>query len=91
MSETDIVTQADKNDMQSTRRHWFTAGLRWTAAALISAVSLRLLSRKPTEESCVDPHGHLSCRDCGALNGCSLPRALSLKQFLQKNDEKRES
>jgi hypothetical protein len=78
-------------DKMTTRRRWFMAGLRWTAAGVISAVSLRLLSRKPTDESCADPHGLLSCRDCGALNGCSLPRALSLKQFLQKDNGKHKS
>ena len=72
------------------RRRWFAAGLRWGVAGLISAVSVHLLSRKK-EDSCIDPHGHLSCRGCGALDGCSLPRALSVKQYLQKNNEKRKS
>jgi hypothetical protein len=83
--------KADKKNM-ATRRQWFAAGLRWGIVGLISAVSGHFLSRKKTDDqSCVDPKGHTGCRGCGVLNGCSLPRALSVKQFLNQKNEKRES
>jgi len=82
---------ADKNNNIS-RRHWFTASLRWAVLGSIALVSGRLLMRgQRSEQSCVDPKGYLGCGNCAVLKGCSLPRALSLKQFLRKDDEQRKS
>lgn len=75
--------RTNKNNL--TRRQCFTAGLRWTAAGLIAAVSGHLL-RREKKQACIDPKGHIGCRGCGVLSGCSLPRAVSFKQFLQKKN-----
>ncbi|MHC5182474.1 MAG: hypothetical protein ACYSOW_11510 [Planctomycetota bacterium] len=82
----------NNNNNLKTRRQWFSSGLRWGVAGLMAAVSARLLNRdKTADQSCADPKGHTGCRGCGVLNGCSLPRALSFKQFLQKKNGKTNS
>ncbi|MHC4881512.1 MAG: hypothetical protein ACYTFX_12405 [Planctomycetota bacterium] len=79
-------------DKITTRRQWFTAGLRWGVAGLMAAVSVHLLRReKSASQSCIDPKGYIGCRGCGVLNGCSLPQALSFKRFLQKKNGKTNS
>jgi len=57
------------------------------AAALgaVAAAAVRLATRPPATdrrgETCT---GDGVCRGCPALEGCGLPAALSIKQFLEK-------
>ena len=82
-----------KSDKRTvSRRGCFTAGLRWAVMGLISVLSFRLLMReKTTSQSCIDPKGHVGCRGCGSLNECALPRALSFKQLIKKQNGKSKS
>ncbi len=79
-----------KMDKQTSRRRWLRSSLRWGLLSVMAGVSAHLLRRKPgvEEKPCVDPKAHLGCRNCSQLGGCRLPRALSVKQFLnrQKNE-----
>ena len=50
-------------------------------------MSGKLLSGEGTKEvSCVDPKGRIGCRKCSLLPGCGLPRGLSVKQFLKREN-----
>ena len=56
-------------------------------AGLMSAASVKLLSRKDTDEQpCVDPKGRLGCGNCSVLSKCGLPRGRSFKQFLSRKN-----
>ena len=73
-------------DKKTSRRQWLIGSLRCGLLATFGAVSIYLLGRKPTigETACRDPKGYTGCRGCLELNGCKLPRALSVKQFLNQ-------
>ena len=73
-------------DKKTSRRQWLTGSLRWGLLAAFSTVSVHLLRRKGDvkEAGCRDPKGYTGCRACLELNGCKLPRAMSVKQFLTK-------
>ena len=80
-------------DNTTTRRSALMASLRWGAGGLMALAVGLLVSRKQLnrENTCIDPKGRVGCRNCSSLQGCSLPRGLSVKQYLQKNNEKRKS
>jgi hypothetical protein len=83
-----------KTDKTTSRRQWLMGLLRGGTLAVFGGVSIYLLRRKPDPESdCIDPEGHIGCRACLDMNGCRLPRALSVKQFLRNRNqhEKRKS
>jgi len=71
---------------KTSRRQWLIGSLRWVLLGIFSGVSVHLLRRKPTitETACIDLKGYTGCRNCQRLKGCKLPRALSVKQFLNK-------
>lgn len=71
---------------KTSRRQWITGSIRWGLLTAFSAVSVYLLRRKGgvEEAACRDPKGQAGCRACLELKGCKLPRALSIKQFLNK-------
>ena len=75
-----------KTDQRTSRRHWLAALLRGGLLAAFGGVAVHLLGRRPTgkETVCADPKGHLGCRACGRWNDCKLPRALSVRRFLDK-------
>ena len=82
-----------KNDKRTSRRQWLRGSLRWGLLSAMTGLSAHLLLRKPgiEESSCRDPQGHSGCRGCLSLGGCKLPRALSVKQFLNRGNEERKS
>ena len=63
--------------------------LRGGALTLFAGTSVHLLRRdNPVEENdCVDPQARIGCPSCLEWNGCKLPRALSVKQFLNQNKD----
>jgi len=72
---------------KTSRRQCFSAIARWSIAGGIAAMSGKLLSGEGTKEvSCVDPKGRIGCRKCSLLPGCGLPRGLSVKQFLKREN-----
>lgn len=74
-----------KPDNETTRRQWFTGLLRGGLLAAFAVASVHLLGRDAKGgDTCGDPAGHIGCRACLDLDGCHLPRALSVKQFLRK-------
>lgn len=76
-----------KKDNTTSRRQWFIALGRWSAAGILSVVSMKLLGRKDSgEQPCTDPRGRIGCRGCSELTSCALPRGLSFKQFLGRNN-----
>jgi hypothetical protein len=74
---------------QTSRRQWMAGLLRGGVLTLFGGTSLHLLGRdNPEQENdCIDPEGYVGCRDCTDLNGCRLPRGLSVKQFLSKGKD----
>ncbi len=82
-----------KNDKRTSRRQWLRGFLRWGLLGAMTGLSAHLLQRKPgiEESPCLDPQGDTGCRRCLSLGGCKLPRALSIKQFLNRRNEKRNS
>ncbi|MHC5083640.1 MAG: hypothetical protein ACYTET_06840 [Planctomycetota bacterium] len=79
----------DQNQMP--RRRAIVACLRWTVLAAMAIVCGHFLRRKPRsgENACIDPKARLGCRQCKILKQCGQPRALSVKQYLSKQNEKR--
>lgn len=76
-----------KTDKKTSRRSWFAGLLRGGLLAVFGAVAVGLLRRGSNGEAdCTDPKGHTGCRACLELNDCKRPRALSVKQFLRKED-----
>jgi hypothetical protein len=75
------------------RRSALTASLRWGIGGLMATTVGLFISRKQLnrEATCSDPKGRIGCRDCSLLQGCGLPRGLSVKQFLNRNNEQRNS
>lgn len=57
-----------------------TARYGFFAAMAAAAGTLLCRSKNAKEVPCMDPKGHLGCRSCSQLNGCGLPRALSVRQ-----------
>jgi len=74
---------------QTSRRQWMAGLLRGGVLTLFGGTSWHLLRRENAvdEKDCIDPLGHIGCRACNDLNGCGLPRALSVKQFLNRNND----
>jgi hypothetical protein len=66
--------------------------LRGGVLAVFGGTFIHLLRRgKAVEEKdCVDPEGHIGCRACIELNRCRLPRGLSVKQYLSKDENREE-
>lgn len=82
------------SDKKVNRRNALAGLARWGVLGVVGAVTGVFLKRKPTvenEQACVDTARRLGCRQCGQLDRCGLPRALSVKQFLKKHNEERES
>lgn len=76
------------------RRNALAGLARWGVLGIVGAVTGVFLKRTLTsenEQACADTARRLGCRQCGQLDQCGLPRALSVKQFLKKHDEERES
>ncbi|MCE5185812.1 MAG: hypothetical protein LLF76_06770 [Planctomycetaceae bacterium] len=70
----------------STRRQWLSATLRGAVLAGIACVWAHLSRRRQSPETaCADPR--TGCRTCGSLENCSLPRALSVKEFLKEGND----
>ena len=70
---------------KTSRRQWLTGLLRWGLLGVFGAVSVHLLRRRggvEEETACIDLKGYTGCRACQRLKGCKLPRALSVKQYL---------
>ncbi|MEN8126481.1 MAG: hypothetical protein ABFR90_01615 [Planctomycetota bacterium] len=82
-----------KNKNTVSRRTALTSSLRWGTAALMAAAVGLFARRKQLrrENTCIDPKGRVGCRNCSLLQECSLPRGLSVKQFLDRENEKRNS
>lgn len=67
------------------RRELLRKLLRQAALGGLGYLSLCLLAHRPNrtrEEKCINPS---ICRNCDRLPDCLLPRALSVKQFLEKS------
>ncbi|MHC4782654.1 MAG: hypothetical protein ACYSOL_04800 [Planctomycetota bacterium] len=75
------------------RRSALVASLRWGVGGLMALTTGLFVSRKQVnrENACIDPKGRLGCRNCSLLQGCGLPRGLSVKQYLNRNNGKRNS
>lgn len=75
------------------RRSALTTSLRWGVGGLMALTVGLFVSRKQVkrENTCIDPKGRVSCRSCSLLQGCGLPRGLSVKQYLNQKDEERNS
>jgi hypothetical protein len=73
------------DNQTTTRRHWITATARWGALGAVAAAWLRVSTSENgvAEQPCIDLKGQTGCRACGMFNNCGLPRALSVKHFLQ--------
>lgn len=73
----------------TTRRSLALDALRWAMASGLGLLSLRLTRQGSDiqENACIDAEGLTGCRSCAAWNTCRLPRALSVKRFLQKNND----
>jgi hypothetical protein len=80
-------------DKITTRRHWLTGSLRWGIGGLMATTVGLFIGRKQLnrETTCSDPKGRIGCRNCSLLQGCGLPRGLSVKQFLNRKNEERNS
>lgn len=72
------------------RRSTLIAWLRWGVAGLVATTVGLFVNRKQLkyENTCTDPDGRLGCRHCSLLQGCGLPRGLSVKQFLNRDNGK---
>ncbi len=75
-----------KNKNTISRRSALTGSLRWAVSGLMAAMVGLFVHRKQLnrENSCIDPKGRIGCRNCSLLQGCGLPRGLSVKQFLNQ-------
>jgi hypothetical protein len=75
----------DQKTTSSTRRHWLTTSVRWGLLAGIAATWTRVSRSQSgvTEQACIDLKGLTGCRKCGQFSACGLPRALSVKHFLE--------
>lgn len=71
-----------KTENKTSRRQWFAGLLRGGLLAGFGATAYLLGRRSNGSADCIDPQGYTGCRACLELNGCQLPRALSVKQFL---------
>lgn len=64
------------------RREFFAAGLRYTVLSFMTVASgLGIAKRRRLvkENKCISV---ASCRDCGILQNCKLPRAISAREVL---------
>lgn len=81
-----------RTNSQTSRRQWIRGVLRGGLLAVFGGASVHLLRReKAVEESdCIDPQGYTVCPACREWSGCKLPRALSVKQYLNKDKNREE-
>lgn len=81
------------DEQTTTRRQWITTTARWGALGAAAAAWLRAGWPKSgvDEQPCIDLKGQAGCRACGIFNSCGLPRALSVKQFLEDRADERNS
>jgi hypothetical protein len=79
------------NEDITTRRSALTSSLRWGVGGLMALTVGLFVHRKQLnrENTCIDPKGRIGCRNCSLLQGCGLPRGLSVKQFLDRENEER--
>jgi hypothetical protein len=77
----------------TTRRQWITATARWGALGAVAAAWLRVSTgdSRLSEQTCIDLKGRTGCQSCGLFTNCGLPRALSVKHFLQERADERNS
>jgi hypothetical protein len=84
-----------KTEVKNTisRRSALMTSLRWGIGGLMATTVGLFIGRKQLnrETTCSDPKGRIGCRDCSLLQGCGLPRGLSVKQFLNRKNEERNS
>lgn len=65
------------------RRQWG----RWAVAGLLASAAGLLWKRNGialNQQRCADKEGRIGCQQCGIFDRCGHPRALSVKQFLEK-------
>ena len=83
------MTTEEKNTVS--RRSALMVSLRWGIGGLMALTVGLFVHRKQLnrENTCIDPKGRIGCRNCSLLQGCGLPRGLSVKQFLDRENEER--
>ena len=70
------------------RRKWLLAAGRWGVVGLIAAAVGGLWKRNGiaiNRQTCTDTQGKIGCRRCAYFDDCGHPKALSVKQFLEKH------
>jgi hypothetical protein len=70
------------------RRQWLIASARWAIAGVLAATAGTLWKRNGiamNRQVCQDAEGRVGCRECSVFNSCGHPRALSVRQFLEKH------
>jgi|GEM_PF-1100578 hypothetical protein len=80
--------EADSVKLHSGRRQWLAASARWAVVGVFAAATGMLWKRNGitlNRQVCTDMEGRLGCQECGAFDSCGHPRALSVKQFLEKH------
>ncbi|HOK97134.1 MAG TPA: hypothetical protein PK052_04835 [Anaerohalosphaeraceae bacterium] len=80
----------NKHTGQTTRRRLALDALRWAMTSGFGLLSLRLTRRESgiQEHPCIDVKGLTGCRNCPVWDACRLPRALSVKQFINNDKQK---
>lgn len=69
------------------RRELFKSTVRWAIVGSFAGTVGMLWKRNGitlNRQTCSDTEGRMGCRDCSIFARCGHPRALSVKQFLEK-------
>lgn len=73
--------------VSASRRELFKSTVRWAIVGLLTGAIGVLWKRNGitlNRQTCSNAEGRRGCRECGLFASCGHPRALSVKQFLEK-------
>ena len=69
------------------RRTFFKNLLRYLSLGAITFTGAKMATRKPTLENQVCINKSI-CKECQTYSSCELPRALSIKEFIKKAEQR---
>jgi len=68
------------------RRTFFKDLLRYFSLGAITFTGAKMVTRKPSPENQVCINKSI-CKDCQTFSACELPRALSIKDFMKRQNK----